>query len=127
MTTPLAAFPNVERAVCELLEGLGTVGTETNADLQDSLPFILVAVVGGSDNRISDLPRVDVRVYAAGATQAKTIAETARQRLIAGPHATTHGVLDKARTEVRPQILPYEDSENLRLVVATYRISLRRR
>jgi hypothetical protein len=35
--------------------------------------------------------------------------------------------LDRARTEVRPQVLPADDSENLRLVVATYRISLRRR
>lgn len=126
MTAPLGAFPDVERAVCDLLDDLGTVGTETGADLQDTLPFILVVVIGGTDNRISDLPRVDVRVYAGGATQAKGIAETVRQRLIAGPNATAHGVLDKARTEVRPQVLPAADSENLRMVAATYRISLRR-
>lgn len=127
MTPPLAPFPDVERAVASLLEDLGTVGTETGTDLQDNLPFLMVSVIGGNDDRVSDYPRVEVRVYAAGATQAKTIAETVRQRLIAGPAATDHGVVDRARTDVRPQVLPATDSDNLRMVVATYRLALRRR
>lgn len=128
MTVPvLASFPDVERAVGDLVGDLGTAGSETNITLQSTLPYIRVRRLGGSDNRVTDAARVDVHVYDKDATAAKVIAEQVRQRLISGPSTTTHGVIDRAWTEVGPQTIPADDTANIRQVVATYRISMRRR
>ena len=122
----LAAWPDVERVLGDLLGDLGTVGSETNIDLQSQLPYIRIRRVGGTDNRITDATRVDIDVYAADATTAKAITGVAQQRLISGPSATTHGVIDRAWTESGPQTAPTDD-QNIRRVITTYRISLRRR
>lgn len=123
----LAAFPDVERAVGDLVTGLGTPGSETNITLQSTLPYIRVRRLGGSDDRFTDAARVDVHVYDTDATTAKSISEQIRQRLISGPSVTTHGVIDRAWTEVGPQTIPADDTADIRQVVATYRISMRRR
>ena len=122
----LAGFPDVERILGDLLGDLGTVGSETNIDLQSQLPYIRVHRIGGADNRITDASRVDIDVYTADATAGKALAETIRQRLTVGPSATTHGVIDRAWTESGPQTAPTDDP-NLRRVITTYRISFRRR
>jgi hypothetical protein len=122
----LAAWPDVERVLGDLLGDFGTVGSETGIDLQSQLPYIRIRRVGGTDNRVTDATRVDIDVYAADATTAKAITEMARQRLISGPSATAHGVIDRAWTESGPQIAPTDD-QNIRRVITTYRISLRRR
>jgi hypothetical protein len=124
--TALSAFPDVERVLGDLFSDLGTIGSETDIDLQSSLPFIRVRRIGGTDNRVTDATRVDVDVYATDATSAKTLTELIRQRLISGPSATAHGVIDRAWTESGPQTAPTDD-QNIRRVIATYRISLRRR
>ncbi|MGH3099320.1 MAG: hypothetical protein ACRDMV_25345, partial [Streptosporangiales bacterium] len=100
--TVLAPFPDVERIVADILDDLGTVGTETSTGLQDVLPFIRVNRVGGGDDRITDQPRVTVDVFTAGTTEAKDIAKEAQQRLTSEPHATDHGILDRATTETGP-------------------------
>lgn len=122
----MSPFPDVERVVCDLLTGLTTVGTETGIGLQDELPFIQVVRIGGGSDRFTDRARVDVRVYATGASEAKQLAETVRQRLLAAPHATPAGVIDRTICEIGPQLLPPADSEHLRRVIATYRVSMRR-
>jgi hypothetical protein len=127
MTVVLAPFPDVERAVGDLVADLGTPGSETNITLQSTLPYIRIRRLGGSDDRITDAARVDVHVYDTDATNAKAIAETIRQRLISGPSTTTHGVIDRVWTEVGPQTIPAADTANIRQVVATYRVSMRRR
>ena len=113
------------------MNGLGTVVGETGADLQDLLQdrqrVIRVRRIGGSDDRFTDVARVDVRVYAVDLSDAEETAEDARQRLVSGPSATAHGVLDRAFTEVGPQEVPGPDPENYRVVSATYRVSVRRR
>lgn len=124
--TVLAAFPDIERILGDLLADLGTVGSETNIDLQTRLPYIRVHRIGGADDRITDPARVDIDVYAADATAAKAVTETIRQRLISGPSATAHGIIDRAWTESGPQTAPTDDP-NLRRVITTYRISMRRR
>lgn len=124
-----AAWPDVERIVGDLLAGLtapGSIGSETPANLQDVLPFIRVRRIGGSDDLITDAARVDVQVYAADAAQAKQLAETARQRILAGSAVTSHGVLDHGRTEAGPMILPADDTAGIRRIVSTYRVSVRR-
>jgi hypothetical protein len=122
----LAAFPDVERILGDLLGDLGTIGSETGIDLQERLPFIRVRRVGGTDDRVTDATRVDIDVYATDATAAKALTETIRQRLISGPSQTTYGILDRAWTESGPQTAPTDD-QNIRRVITTYRISTRRR
>lgn len=126
MPTAWVPFPDAERAVADVLAALGNVGTETGADLQQKVPYILVRRVGGVDNRITDAARIDVLVHAADRTTAKSIAEQARQLLLTGRRATPHGILDHAVTEVGPQVLPVVDTDGLRMAQATYRISMRR-
>jgi Protein of unknown function (DUF3168) len=126
VTRVLAAFPDVERMLGDLLSDLGTVGSETNIDLQTRLPYIRVHRIGGVDNRITDAARVDIDVYTTDATAGKTLTETIRQRLISGPSATAHGVIDRAWVESGAQTAPTDDP-NLRRVITTFRIAFRRR
>lgn len=130
--TTLTPFPDVTRAVCDLLGDLGTTGTETPADLQSEVPYIRVTRTGGADDLVTDTATVSVDVFAASASDAKDTAEQARQRLILGPFGTgtpfvtDHGRIDRARTVTAPQALPPTDTDNLRLVVATYQVQMRR-
>lgn len=123
----LASFPKAARVVAALLTDLGTTGGETSTTLQDDLPFIRVRRIGGTDDRVTDVARVDVRVYAEDLSDAEGLAETIRQRLISGPSTTVHGVLDRAVTEVGPQEVPGPDPDHYRVVSTTYRVSVRRR
>lgn len=127
VATPLAPFPDVERVVADLVSDLGGVGRETGTDLQTNLPFIRVRRIGGSDDRFTDVARVDVRVYEAAASDAKALAETIRQRLLAGPANTARGVIDRVFTEVAPIEVPSPDPERYCIWSGTYRVSLRRR
>lgn len=128
----LGPYVDVHAALSEALADLvdaGHVVTWTGTDLQEVLaegPLIKVARVGGADDRFTDTPRVDVSVYALTEADASPLAELVRQRLISRPLATSHGVIDRARTEVDPHEVPYEDAD-VRLITATYRVSTRRR
>lgn len=132
MTGLPGVYPDATRAVCDLLASLGTCGTETPATLENDVPYIRVTRTGGSDDLVFDSSTVSVDVFAGDATTAKAVAEQARQRLVMGPFATgvdyrtAHGRIDTARTVVAPQLLPPTDSDNLRLAVASYRITMRR-
>jgi hypothetical protein len=123
----LASFPKAARIVAALLTDLGTTGGETSTTLQDDLPFIRVRRIGGTDDRVTDVARVDVRVYAVSLSDAEDLSETIRQRLISEPSTTVHGVLDRASTEVGPQEVPGPDPDHYRVVSTTYRVSVRRR
>lgn len=130
MTLP--GFPDAERAVCDLLADLGTCGDETPKALQSTLPYIRVTRTGGADDLVTDKANISVDVFAASKSDAKDIAEQVRQRLILGPYRsdtsfrTDHGRVDKARTLSGPLPVPPTDSDNLRLVTASYEISVRR-
>jgi hypothetical protein len=127
----LAAWPDVHDVLHLLFASLvadadmQVVGPRLPADLQDRLPLIRVRAIGGSDDRITDRTRVDVEVYAADYLTARGLAEAARQRLLAYPHMTEAGNVDRVETESRPAEIPHDD-QAVRLVAATYRISLRR-
>lgn len=124
----LQAWPDGERALCDLLASLGTTGTETPATLESETPYIRVTRTGGSDDhRATDTGTFSIDVFATGATTAKAAAEQVRQTLLTGlPAQTDHGQLDWAFTDVGPQLLPPSDTDNLRLAVASYKISMRR-
>lgn len=127
----LAPWPSATRIVGAVLDGLGAVVGETGIALQEQLAnggrVLRVRRIGGTDDGITDVARIDVRVYAVNLSAAETTAETARQRLVSGPTATTYGVLDRADTEVGPQEVPSPDPEHYRVVSTTYRVSVRRR
>lgn len=131
MTLP--GYPDVAHAVCDLLADLVTgADIETPADLQSQVPWIRVTRTGGSSDRVTDRANLSVDVFASGATEASSIAEQVRQRLINGPFRsdvsfrTDHGQVDLATVAVGPQLLPPTDSDNLRLVTASYNVSVRR-
>jgi hypothetical protein len=124
-------FPDAERAVCDLLAGLGSAGTETRPSLQGTLSYLRVTRTGGSDDGITDISTVSVDVFAASAGQAKAVAEQARQLLtgrigLLPARATAHGVVDRVTTITGPARLPATDSAGLRMVVASYRVSMRK-
>jgi hypothetical protein len=121
-----ASFPDAERAVLAAVADLGITGVETPATLADSLPFIRVQRTGGGDDRITDTADAEVSVFATGLTQAKAVAETIRQRLLAGGIGTSHGVIDSARTTAGPVAVPPTDSANLRQVTTSYQVTMRR-
>ncbi len=123
----LAPFARTARVVAAVVADLGTTGGETSTTLQDDLPFIRVRRIGGTDNGVTDIARIDVRVYDGDLSDAEELSETVRQRLISKPHATIHGVLDRASTEVGPQEVPGPAPDHYRVVSTTYRVSVRRR
>jgi hypothetical protein len=51
-------FRDAELAVCDLLAGLGTAGTDTRPSLQGTLPYLRVTRTGGSDDGITDISTV---------------------------------------------------------------------
>lgn len=132
----LAPFPDVESALVDLLTDLvghpDDVDTVIPDDLQARVfatpprPVIRIRCIGGSDDVISDYPRVDIEVFASTRAAGQPLAEAIRQRMIYGGHRTAHGVIDRAITEVRPQEIPYDDPD-VRRWSATYRVSMRRR
>ena len=121
----LAAFPDVEVAVMDLIEDLATVGTTTPADLIQQLPFVRVLRFGGSDDRFTDSPRIDIDVFESTRPLAFTLAETIRARLLSFPHVINGVVIDKATTLVGPQEVPWSDP-NVRHLTASYTVALRR-
>lgn len=123
--TDLPGFPDLEQAVCDLLEDLGETGIVTPADLQDRLPFHRVQRFGGADDVITDTAALSVDTFAADAATGRERAEQVRQRLLSGPHATAHGVIDLAETTSAPVEVPW-DGAPVRRWTATYRLQARR-
>lgn len=131
--TALTVYPDVPHAVCDLLASLATgADIETPANLQSQVPWIRVTRTGGESDLVTDRAPIVVDVFASGATGAWDVAKRALQRLITGPFRsdvsfrTEHGQVDKVTVSVGPQLLPPTDSDNLRLVTASYNVSMRR-
>lgn len=94
-------------------------------------PVIRVLRVGGSDNGITDMPRVEVSCYAATRNQAREMSEQCRQIILANKGRSvsmpdgSSVLLDNARTDTPPQQVPY-DNPDLTRAQAYYRFALRR-
>lgn len=123
--TDNAPFPNIRAALIELLADLGTGGVRTPADLAGACPFILIRRNGGSDDRITDSAHIDIDVFAIQPSDAETLAEDVRQRLIAGPHSLTNCVIDRADCTFGPTAVPWSNT-NVSLVTASYLVTARR-
>lgn len=108
-----------------LLAPVAPTVTATPADLQP--PIIRVQRVGGSDDRITDRPRMEIACYGIHRAQAWQLAEHCRTVILASPRTTVDGVLiDTARTDNPPTQVPYATSKDTRRVLAYYRLSWRR-
>ncbi|WP_242882583.1 tail completion protein gp17 [Actinomadura litoris] len=121
----MTPFPDLERALIDILSPIASAYTFTASDLQEHLPAIRVRRIGGSDDRITDTGRVDVDVYAATRAAAHALAEQVRQLLLAGPHVLPGGVIDRVVTEAAPHAVTHPDPAT-RQVTATYRATARR-
>lgn len=115
-------------AVVSTLLGVhGPQGEDWQHLPQEAMPLIRSTVIGGLDDRVTDIPRVEVVVYAPTRAQARALAEAARARLMRGPHWTPHGVIDRVETEMRPYEQQAADPTRIRRWRAVYRVSARHR
>ncbi|WP_329520507.1 phage tail termination protein [Spirillospora sp. NBC_01491] len=124
--TDLAPYADAEQLLVTALAGFGRTGTVLPDDLRDLPLFVRVRRLGGTDDRVTDQARIAVEVFAPTRAAAWETARLVQQRLISGPtRVPGAGVIDRVRTEVGPQDLPYEDPR-IRCVSATYLVSARR-
>jgi hypothetical protein len=121
----LPPFPDAETVVMTLLESVAPTVTATPADLTP--PLIRVQRVGGSDDGITDRPRVEVACYGSDRAGAWQLAEQCRQLVLGSTRTRVAGVLiDAARTANPPTQVPYATTEDVRRVVAYFHFSWRR-
>lgn len=124
MSEVLAAFPDAEAAVCDLLDPVAATVTTTPASLAP--PLVQVQRVGGDDDGITDYPVIAVTCYGATRASAWQMSEHCRQIVLAANCEAPGGVLiDSAQTMTPSQQVP-DPNVNLRVVTATYRLGLRR-
>lgn len=120
----LAAFSDAEDIVLELLAGLAPTFLATPATLAP--PLIVVRRVGGFDNKITDIARLQVHAFGGNHVQARDLAEACRQKIMASSATRVAGVnIDQARTETAPVYVEYGQPA-IHRYVATYRLECRR-
>lgn len=128
MTPVFEVFPDVEDLLVLVLDGLSPgrdVVTTLPPNLQDQLPLQRVRRIGGGGDQVTDVARVDVEAFASTRAAALQLARQQHQVLLSVPSATSRGLIDRVVPEVGPHELPYADP-GVRLMQATYRISVRR-
>jgi len=130
----LPAFRDVEAVVLDLLEawfnsnGYRTVymDTETYSGdrFEESLPFVRVGRTGGAPRRgdeHTDAPVVDIDVLATTRREAKDIADTIQQLLVATPFP-----IDACNVLMSPQKVEWQEGSPIRRFYASYHLALRR-
>jgi hypothetical protein len=125
MTLPV--WPDADVACLALLTPWGETGLRIPDDGVDAhLPYILLHISGGSDDRITDYASLDISVYHRSLGEAKETASAIRSFLEhGGPHIVGGQVIDRFGTTARPQELPFGTPDVFR-VVATYQTTSRR-
>ena len=117
-------WPDAELMLCELLKGLAPTVTKLPPDLAERVPLLRVRRIGGSDDEITDYPRMDVAAVAGGRDQAWQLARQVQALLVPGPHSTSLGLIDAVSTEVGPQHISY-GNRAVHMVTATYQLQNR--
>jgi len=122
----LAPYPDVEEVLADALVEFGETGSTYPADLEAHLPFVRIRRTGGDDDRRTDRPLVDVEVAAATRAHAWEVSRLVQQRLLSGPFRVPGaGIVDRASTQIGLRRVLHENP-NIRCVLATYTVSLRR-
>lgn len=112
----LPPFPDAETVVMALLEHIAPTVTATPAVLTP--PLIRVQRVGGSDDGITDHPRIEIACYGKNRAQAWQLAEQCRQLVLGNVRTRVGGVLiDSARTDNPPTQVSYSTTEDMRQVI----------
>lgn len=126
-----AGFPDAENVLCTLLEQVAPTYTRAPEELPEQL--IIVQRLGGPNNEHSDYPIIQISVLAlATATQttprdvAWSLAEQCRQIILASTRSIAGGALIDAAENVTPVTMEPDDNPDVRRVVATYELELRR-
>ncbi|MFF9525357.1 hypothetical protein ACF1DV_25760 [Streptomyces achromogenes] len=119
-------MPDIEAVLNPWAEALTGhfAGAETPDDLEQQLPVIRIERGGGSDERFSEHPRIFVDVFGRTADEARTLADSLRDALLAlrGP---VHGaVIRDVRCDSGPSRLPWANEAVYRRG-ATYTVSFR--
>lgn len=124
MGIELGAFPDAEAVVMTLLEPVAPTVTSTPESLVTQV--IRVQRVGGSDDGITDYPRMEIACYGTNRAEAWELAEQCRRVILASVRTEVDGVLiDNARTDNPPTQIPYANPD-VRRVIAYYRFAWRR-
>lgn len=122
----LAAFPDAERVFRDLLTPLARTVTQTDEAETFTEPVIQVQRVGGSDDFVTDRPRMQVACFSTDRHASWALAEEVRQTVLAAGGTKVNGVLvDRTSTETPAQQLP-DANRDVRKVVAIYRADFRR-
>lgn len=121
----LAAFPDAEDIGLDLFGSLATTVLVTPSTLLP--PLIVVRRVGGYDTYITDQCRLQVQTFGSTHAQARDLAETCRQKVLAAPGAALVAgvIIDRTVTESAPVFVDYGQPA-IHRYVATYRVEYRR-
>lgn len=126
---PLAPYPDAELVMLDLLAPVAATVTHTDDHLK--APTVQVQRIGGSDNGITDQPRIQVTCYGSTRAQAWQLAEQCRQIVLATGGTAVSGdnvtgvLIDSTRTVTPAQQLP-ERNPDLRVVSGAYLLTMRR-
>lgn len=124
------SFPDAELVVMTLLEPLAPdrVVTSTPADLEENPePTIRVQRIGGTDDGVTDRPRIEVACFAATRGAAQQLQQQCQRLVLAAGCTEVDGVLvDRAFTDTGPIQPPRYPNPDVRWVPAIYRFEWRR-
>jgi hypothetical protein len=101
------------------------VGRVFPPNLQDRLPFVRMADIGGNDDGLTDTPLIDIDVFHQTFAQARDLSKGIQVRLLGYPHRVGSLVIDEVRTAMRPHDVPWDD-DRVRRFYSSYQISARR-
>ncbi len=121
----LPTFPDAEDVGLDLLSGLATTVLATPATLVP--PLIVVTRVGGSDDYITDVCRMQIQCFGNSHVQARNLAEACRQKILASPgdEVVAGAIIDRAVTDAAPVFVDY-GQPSIHRYVASFRLEFRR-
>lgn len=120
-------FPDTERAVMEILDGLGLETTiHLPKDYATDTPLVQVLNLPGNPGPEPFLrtETIQVNVHGRDRDPTRVVANQIRDALTAGPHGTTYGLLDQVTCQVSPHDVIL-DGDLLNIYSATYLIDVR--
>ncbi|MGW2950785.1 hypothetical protein [Streptomyces eurythermus] len=119
-------MPDIEAVLNPWAEALTGhfAGAETPDDLETRLPVIRIARGGGGDDMFTGHPRIYVDVFAATADEARTLANSLRDALIALRGPVGGAVIRGVRCDSGPSRRPWSNEAVYRRG-ATYTVDFR--
>lgn len=127
------AFPNVRRALADLIDGtvhlgspvraVGHLNADANGALLGPFPLVHIYTKGGTEGYVDRVDRVGMDVYAPGEKAVDTL-ESIRAYITGDNIETSAGFLDNIRTDQVPEDVPYASS-TLHQAVGSFTVTSR--